>query len=546
MRFVGIIKNFLFPRGKAVVRCNGDVPEANLDNVSNRKYSKARFLSSVLAILLLTSITGCGKQDPDAKQPGSSSNSQTNKAVDEPYEFTIFRTTWTDLDADNDLVIQELNRRLNIKIRILSSTYETWKDRYTLLMSSGEVPDISITTGPGTLSFNKWAAQGKYLDITDLYYKYCPNIVKNVPDELIERVKIKGRLYGIPRPTVSDRALIIRADWLDKLNLEMPGDVDELYNVLKAFTQNDPDGNGESDTYGLLGEDTLTAFQDIFEAFGCPLTPDQGTHWYVNDEGRLESVLTHPNVKDAVKYLRKLYKEKLLDQEWMLTKSQAFFEKIRTGKGGCTGTSVTQMLTLEIDMQKNWPSVRFEATNELYGPNGEFQRAYQDGWYMMASISGSAKKPEKLLHLLDYCMSDEGYTLLRYGIEGITYRIMNDEIIVDYQAALQHGVLNGHKLMSMMSPAKHAMPENERTQKYLDMLQVYYEGPFKPSVPEEIPSLNVVTTKQGPDMVRNMVASIICGDGDVDAEWDRLVDLWLKSGGEQLLYEVNEIYERNK
>lgn len=510
---------------------------------------KRRTLSILIfSLILMLAVTGCKGKVSDGHDNFEPGRTESKRAdiIGKPYEFTIFRTTWTNIDEENDIVIQELNRRLNIKIRIMSSPYETWKEKYNLLMSSDNVPDISVTTGPGTLSFNEWARQGKYLDITDLYNEYCPNVRKNVSDELIDKVKLKGRLYGIPRPTVSDRALVIRADWLENLNLSMPGDVYELYAVLKAFTYNDPDRNGQQDTYGLLGEDTFTAFQDVFEAFGCPLTPDQGTHWYVDDNGNLSTILTHPNIKEAIKFLRKLYVEKLLDPEWMLTKSQAFLEKLRAGKAGCTSTSLTTALTMEIDMKKTDPNVRFEPARDIVGPNGEFQQAYQEGWYMMASISSNAEKPEKLLELLDYCMTEEGYRLLRYGIAGITYILEDGKIVINEEEAIKHGLINGHAFISMMSPARYIMPENERTMKYFDILKAKFDGPFKPNIPEEIPSLNEVTIKQGSDMIRDMVASIISGEGNVDEEWDKMVNLWMKTGGEQLLTEVNLIYENNK
>ena len=48
--------------------------------------------------------------------------------------------------------------------------------------------------------------------------------------------------------------IIFRQDWLDKLGLKYPETLDDMKNVLIAFTNNDPDGNGKNDTYGYTAE----------------------------------------------------------------------------------------------------------------------------------------------------------------------------------------------------------------------------------------------------------------------------------------------------
>ncbi len=45
----------------------------------------------------------------------------------------------------------------------------------------------------------------------------------------------------------------IRQDWLDNLGLEVPRTWDEMAAVAEAFVTQDPDGNGEDDTIGILG-----------------------------------------------------------------------------------------------------------------------------------------------------------------------------------------------------------------------------------------------------------------------------------------------------
>src|SRR5262249_10280317 len=64
-----------------------------------------------------------------------------------------------------------------------------------------------------------------------------------------------GQMYGFPDPGTLPHidGLVVRQDWLDKLNLKAPTNLDEFMTVAKAFTFNDPDGHGKADTYGLCG-----------------------------------------------------------------------------------------------------------------------------------------------------------------------------------------------------------------------------------------------------------------------------------------------------
>lgn len=77
-------------------------------------------------------------------------------------------------------------------------------------------------------------------------------LLKENTEPYLRSLTYDGNLIAIPRRTV-DRVggLILREDWLENLNLEMPKTLDDFYNVFYAFTYDDPDGNGVDDTIGL-------------------------------------------------------------------------------------------------------------------------------------------------------------------------------------------------------------------------------------------------------------------------------------------------------
>ena len=115
------------------------------------------------------------------------------------------------------------------------------------------------------------------------YLKDYPNLSKM--NKLINKnASIDGKLYGIYRePPLSRQGIVIRKDWLDNLGLKMPETVEDLYDIAKAFTEQDPDQNGKDDTIGLADRHDLTfgAFKTLASYFGAP------NEWGVDKNGRL-------------------------------------------------------------------------------------------------------------------------------------------------------------------------------------------------------------------------------------------------------------------
>lgn len=520
-----------------------------------KRLKKVLSVGLLLCVAFSLFMTGCqipGSQTADTTTKTSADSTQaTTQAQEAPYEFSIFRTAWTNLNDETDPVIKALNEKFNIKIKILTCPYETWIEKYNIYVTSGDIPDLSITTGPGTANFNDWAAQKIYMDLMDLYKQHCPNVQKYLSDDIVEAHRMDGgKLYGIPKPSLSDSTYAIRADWLKSLNMEMPKTLDELYVVLKAFKENDPDKNNKNDTYGLCSEDTLTTVDFVFRAFGCHVPPNRAETWIPDGNGKLTSAILAPGMKDAIVYMNKLFRDEILDQEWMLLKSQAFQDKIFTGKVGIVPVSFQQMITFtESKIKANDPACELQVVDGFKGPNGLNVRPMQKGFYMVSSISKDVTNPEKILEFIDFLMTDEGDTMIRFGIENLTYtKAANGTITRIDEAVKSYGMEAGHKFFQIMQPTKiNVQPADDpRTPELTKMAQILFEGPFYPAPTLQPPSLKEVSTIQGADYVMNSVTQVVTTEGDPAAEWDAFIDNWRKTGGDKLLQEINELYEANQ
>ena len=224
----------------------------------------------------------------------------------------------------NDLwLFQELQRMTNVKIAFDAYPSDGWIEKKNLLIASGDLPDMFwgawIIEDRECLAFG---LQGVIIHIEDLIPKYNPNleeILRANPGYRSTITTPDGHIYGYPNITepVSGRVgacFFMNDDWFAQLGMEAPKTTDELYTVLKAFKENDLNGNGEADEIPLTftkfgGNDGIVA---LFGMFGLNIY--HNTAIYVKD-GEVHFGAMEENYKEAISYLHKLYSEGLIDLE---------------------------------------------------------------------------------------------------------------------------------------------------------------------------------------------------------------------------------------
>ena len=131
--------------------------------------------------------------------------------------------------------------------------------------------------------------------------------------------KDTGGIYSIPTIETSlvdqvDSMAYINVQWLDKLGLKKPTNTQELYDVLVAFRDRDPNGNQLADEIPLYGSQkggtgalVLNWLINMFIYYN-----DAHTWQDYNGDGQLELVYVQDEFREALKFINKLYNEKLL------------------------------------------------------------------------------------------------------------------------------------------------------------------------------------------------------------------------------------------
>lgn len=195
-------------------------------------------------------------------------------------------------------------------------------------------------------------------------FSYMPSfsaLIEEDPSILASITAPDGHVYGFPNLAgATQRSYMMRffvnTEWLGQLNLEAPTNLDELYEVLCAFRDNDMNGNGDTtDEIPMCvswnGDYKLRAY--ILNAFGFCTTNDNSALLY-NADGSAEAVyIPYTSLyKDYLAYMKKLWDANLLDPD-MFTQDQnqvnAKFTDNLSGYTSCAGLSA-----VSATLQYNW------------------------------------------------------------------------------------------------------------------------------------------------------------------------------------------------
>ena len=194
------------------------------------------------------------------------------------------------------------------------------QEKLKLAMASGDLPDVITLEGAQRLvDFQQLAEADLLADMTDLWEQYASPLAKEVVGAdgqvIFNAVSHGGRMKGIPGPSAgldSYSYFWVRQDWLDNLGLQPPRTTEELLEMTRAFTHDDPDGNGEDDTFAMMLDKGLWyRSEGFFWSFGA--YPDA---WLQAPGGGLMFGAIQPEVKDALAALRHMHADGQLDPEW--------------------------------------------------------------------------------------------------------------------------------------------------------------------------------------------------------------------------------------
>jgi putative aldouronate transport system substrate-binding protein len=388
-----------------------------------RKSMKA-LQATAAASLLVVALAACGSNNGDngnasgSASVGASGSASAPAASDENKPTLRRLGIWQDQDPNTYPVAKMLEEKTGYKVQYDTLPQDKAADKLNLLMASGEAYD-TVQYFSDMALYSDYAQKGALTDLTPLIDKYGPNIKAAISQQSIDALKVNGKLYALPSTLTYKvgTSILIRTDWLEKVGMQMPTTTDELKAVLAAFKDKDPGGHGDQDVPLTVNGDNAF-LDDIVGAFGMP------NAW--NDvDGQLVPRALDPSYKDYVNYMADLYKEKLLDNQFVVNKGATTKEKFTSGKAGAIVVHWADIPSINDALTKNDPNAKFAYIGALKGPSGEAGFSGNAGFDRLTFIPKASKHPEDAIKWINATLEPETFKDLAIGEEGKHYTFEN-------------------------------------------------------------------------------------------------------------------------
>lgn len=418
------------------------------------KMKRTLMLLLITFIVIGVVLTSCSNQSPNnVNNDGENVSAEQKEEDDIIKEEAPTKVTWFRSGIDRKLVqnwsdtlwIKELEEKMNVDIEFQGpKSGDDYNQAASIMLASGTLTDIF------SYDWNRYDGglaaaidDGIVVNVGEKYRDKMPTwfALLDENDHIRRAVTLDDGTsalfchveYNMKRGAYN--GLGIRADWLAKLNLPVPTTIDELYNTMVAFRDDDPNENGETDEIPFSDNGGwLPSIRCLVAMWGLqyqeiqldPSNSDKITYWTLVNDG--ESFI------DCVTTLNKWYEEKLIDPEFSSQDGDALNAKITSDLVGITHAFPTEYATWNEALRQTIPEASFEGLVPIVGPAG---KPY--GWNNAhvrpaasnegAVITTQAEKDGSIdacLRLIDFMYTDEGSTIINWGKEGISYIIDSD------------------------------------------------------------------------------------------------------------------------
>ncbi len=504
------------------------------------------------------------------------------------------------IDYDTNQLTLWLEEKLGINIEFYYLPASEATTKVDLMVASNEkLPDI-IIGGVDSANVQYYGESGiiiplnDYLDEYGYFYndaldRFFTETEKDLNRQLYTSA-VAGNIYCFPYMAVHDgnwreHGLYINQNWLDVLNLEYPTTLDELYDVLVAFRDQDPNGNGLQDELPLIGYasydrrgdvvgDLLNAF--LFYPYG--LWPH--ARLIVND-GVVSSAVTAEEYREGLRFIHKLYVEGLLSP-LCLTQNYSQLKAIidrPVTEPTIAGVIATHPGSGAMGWSANddGQSKIFEyvALKPVTGPEGIcYAPQYPLG--MAASticITKDCENPEVAFRFLDAVCDYDVYMHMRYGIEGYDWAYAEEgELDVNgnqavYKLATDHespwaaqsqniiwrlgaglGLTSSHTMTEVASTYANPITQH-MVEMFYDAVQAHFG-----KQPEETFYLQIFTAEEQ-EIADKYVTAIynysnesrdlfVNGELSLDTDWDEYIATLENLGLSEYLAVAQSCYDR--
>ncbi|WP_100406290.1 extracellular solute-binding protein [Bacillus solitudinis] len=467
---------------------------------------------------------------------------------DGPREISIMANFHTAQVASDRSIIEKLEEMTNTKLDITWVMDEVYDEKMNSVVATNTFPQaMFVKNSESFIQMKDSINEDQYWEIGQFLDDY--EYLSNLDPDVLKNTAVNGEIYSLYSGRPSSRwGLEYRKDWADNLGLSAPTTTDELYEMFKAFTEQDPDGNGKDDTIGVAVSSDLVygGFKFVSSYFGTP------NNWGEKD-GKLLPEFMFPSYIDTMDFFKRLRDEGLVNLDFPVTSQTDQNAMLLSGKAGSVVGCICSAGGFQDQLQESNPDGRLDVQNRIAGPHGEPGTWSSSGYGTVVLFPKSSNKTEKdlreVLAFFNELMKPEVYNMLTFGVEGEHYEVVDGKAkgLTDKEAqdSFQQSVrpllglvIGDESTVDALQP----YPKNELYEKQynqmLDNNNILINDPTAP--------LDSKTYGEKGSFLQQIIddATVLYMLGDIDEDGFRdAIANWEQQGGDQIIAEYNEGYQ---
>ncbi|SEO51031.1 hypothetical protein [Paenibacillus sp. OV219] len=389
------------------------------------RITKLIVVTALISILLMVSACSSNNSNNNSGNTASNDTASTNsnsgnagaavdqdKVVDVSF-FAVPGGDIVDLKTNWFTSYVKENYKLDISFNIAPSSDAATKQ--SLLLSSGDYPDVFWSANFSPSDILKYSKQGIFVPLNKYIDEYAPNLTKAIESAPGLKSAITapdGNIYGLPNYNTCWHCFWANKAWidkslLDKFNLQMPATTEDFEHVMQVFKDNGVTGySGSSDGYDVI--------PFLMNAF----TYDNASDYFDVQDGKVSYAPTLDGWKKGLAYLNTLYDKGLIDKQSLSQKGDIVKQLAAQGKVGVVPSLYSgAFLDMNGPNYKNWVTIP-----PLKGPDGVQYAAFSGNSPRSLSFAITNKASEesivRLMKLVNFIYTPEGTQMMNYGPEG--------------------------------------------------------------------------------------------------------------------------------
>ncbi len=539
---------------------------------------KKKFLSILLTGVLVLSMASCGNSNSNnqtTKSPENQTQTQMqgsdNQTVGDNFTYPMEPVTLTINGSGDggtkfyddslhpawakDIYMHKVMRdETGVTLEDVGGAAgsTTMSEQFLLMLASGELPDIMIAPWNAYQGGAAAAIDEGYIVDLMQYAEYIPNMLKYLdenPDVAAQVLTTDGRLAFAPFVKVDpivEFGLVIRKDWLDELKMEEPKTIDELHDVLVAFKEK----------YNCPSPLTFES-RWLFQQGGANAISNAWNTTYQEYilNGQVQFGPLTNEYKEFITTLSQWYKEGLLDPDFASVDKTTVQAKFSTGEAGVSLQMVNNLTNcVDSNAGTDYAVLALESLVLNKGDEPKFsQQSIQkfDGG-MCYAVSTTCSNIEAACRYLDWRFSEEGMMTLNYGIEGVTYEIVDGKVQLTDLVTKNEETPNVDGARNEISWNKNragltldiALAYTDAQKEWITTWKAHMDEYVLPTVQYTKEQQAAISAKWGDidSYCQEIILKYVIGSADI-SEWDSFVEAIKGMGIEQVITAKQEAYD---